>query len=411
MAIIDNKEDEYFIYKYTVHELYLLFNGENYKLETERLNSLAVLDHFLENLYPIIKIDLALEQSVYNRIIKEKDTLKVKINMRKYYRKNSDDEKSLESNYINDVFSLILDDTYSSLDSTTHELEYPEGDTNELNAVNITMELFLFKGDLIKSNTALVNNILKNVNVATGIGYMLSQTISSKVLMTKPDNHEIYEEFKIPPLKTSQAFAFIDSYYGIYNTGTIIYFGFDRGYIIPFCKPSNALEDGELDTVCIIIPNIGSDITDNICMVKKYSDTSKHYVIGDPSSFSPANRSVSGNIIDSEDVEIVENDTGSISKSSESNKTTEVLPSENQFYQQIYEATVKSNECVISVSFKDCDLSIFTPNKKYQFIFEDTSLSKQYKGTYYLCQLDVAFVKESKDLTGGAECVFRKSVV
>ena len=96
MAIIDNKEDDYLIYKYKVHELYLLFNGENYKLENERLNDITIMDHYMENLYPVIKIDLSLEQSVYNRIIKEKDSLKVKLNIRKYYRKNSDDEKSLE---------------------------------------------------------------------------------------------------------------------------------------------------------------------------------------------------------------------------------------------------------------------------------------------------------------------------
>lgn len=411
MAIINNKEDDYLIYKYKVQELYLLFSGENYKLESERLNGITIMDHFLDNLYPVIKIDLALEQSVYNRIIKEKDSLKVKLNIRKYYRRNSDDEKSLESNYINGVFTLILDDSVNTIDSSAHDKEYPEGDKNEMNAITNMMELFLFKGDLIKSNTTLLNVILKGANVSAAIGYLLSKVGASRILMTKPDNQEIYDELKIPPLKIAKAFAFVDSYYGIYNTGSIIYFGLDRGYIIPFCKPSNAYESGEVDTVTIIVPNIGSQITDNICTVKKYNDTSKNYLIADPSSFSPANRGVTGKVLNAEDVEVVKNDTGEVSKSKEKNKTTEIIPSENPFYKQIYDATVKSNESVIVIAFKDGDFGVLTPNKKYQFIFEDTSLSKQYQGTYYLCQCDISFVKESKDLTAGAECVFRKSVV
>lgn len=411
MAIIDNKEDDYLIYKYKVHELYLLFNGENYKLENERLNDITIMDHYMENLYPVIKIDLSLEQSVYNRIIKEKDSLKVKLNIRKYYRKNSDDEKSLESNYINGVFTLILDDSINTIDTKAHDKEFPEGDKNEMNAITTMLELFLFKGDLIKSNTKLLNVVLKQANVSTAIAYLLTKIGAPKVLMTKPDNQEIYDEFKIPPLKIAKAFAFVDSYYGIYNTGAIIYFGLDRGYIIPFCKPSNAYESGEVDTVTIIVPNVGSQITDNICTVKKYNDTSKNYLIADPSSFSPADRGVTGKVLNSEDVQVVQNDTGEVTKTKEKNKSTEILPSENPFYKQIYEATVKSNESVISISFKDGDFGVLTPNKKYQFIFEDTSLSKQYKGTYYLCQCDISFVKESKDLTAGAQCVFRRSVV
>ena len=411
MAIIDKKKDDYFIYKYVVHEIYLLFPGENYKLENERLNSLTIMDHYMENLYPIIKIDLALEDSVYKRIIKEKNDLKIKLNIRKYYRKNTESEKSLESNFINDTFQLILDDSVNTIDSGSHELEYPEGDKGQMNAVQTSMELFLFKGDMIKSNTKMINAILKQATVSTAVGYLLTKSKVGKVLMTRPDNQEIYEEMKLPPLNIAKSLAFLDSYYGIYNTGSIIYFGLDRGYIIPFCRPAEAVGDGEIDTVCIIVPNIGSNMTDNICTLKKYKDTSKAYMIGDPQSFDPKNLGTTGNVIHAEDINVVENETGEIDKTKEKNKATQILPSENPFYKQIYEATTKSNEGAIAISLKDGDFSVLTPNKKYQFIFEDTKLSKLYNGTYFLCQCDITLAKESKDFTAGAECLFRKSVV
>ena len=411
MSIIDKYSDTYLKYKYRVHEIYLLFPDGEYKLGNERVNSITIMDHYLENLYPVIKIDLALEQSLYNRIIKNKQDLKVRLNVRKYYRENTNEEKSMMSNYINGLFTLILDDGVNTIDSNAHDLEFPQGDLDQMNAVQINMELFLFKGDLIKTNANMMNAILKKCTVSNAIGYLLSKAGASKVLMSRPNNQKVYDELIIPPLKIAKAFAFVDSYYGIYDTGTIIYFGLDRGYIIPFCKPANALENGEPDTVCIIVPNIGSSITDNICTLKKGSDPSKPYLIADPSSFEPAERSVTANVLQAEDITVVDNDSGDIDSSNQKNKNAEIQPTENPFYKKIYEATVKSNECVISIAFKDSDLSVLTPNKKYQFIFEDTSLTKKYKGTYYLVQCDSTYVKESGDLTGGAIAVFRKSVV
>lgn len=411
MSIIDKKADDYLIYRYTVNELYILFSDGAYKLENERLNSLSILDRYMENLYPITKIDLALEESVYNRIISEKDNLKIKLNVRKYYRKNSETEKSFESNYINGTFQLILDDSINTIDVNAHNLEYPEGDTGEMNSVQVTMELFLFKGDVIKANSKMVNAVLKETSVSAAIGYILTKSRVSNLLMSRPDNQKIYEELKLPPLNIAKELAFVDSYYGLYNTGSIIYFGLDRSYIIPFCKPSDAYERNEIDTVCIIVPEIGSPITDNICSLKKYGDSSKAYFIADPESFDPKNLSTTGNVLHPEAINVVENETGEVTQSKEKNKATEILPSENPFYKEIYEATVKSNDAAISISLKDGDFSLLTPNKKYQFIFESTKLSKIYKGYYYLCQCDIAFVKEGIDFTAGAQCLFRKSVV
>lgn len=411
MSIIDKKADDYLIYRYTVNELYILFSDGAYKLENERLNSLSILDRYMENLYPIMKIDLALEESVYNRIISEKDDLKIKLNVRKYYRKNSETEKSFESNYINDTFQLILDDSINTVDVNAHNLEYPEGDTGEMNSVQVAMELFLFKGDMIKANSKMVNAVLKEASVSAAIGYILTKSQVSNLLMTRPDNQTIYEELKLPPLNIAKELAFVDSYYGLYNTGSIIYFGLDRGYIIPFCKPSDAYERNEIETVCIIVPEIGSTITDNICSLKKYNDSTKAYFIADPESFDPKNLSTTGNVLHPEDINVVENETGEVTKSKEKNKATEILLSENPFYKEIYEATVKSNDAAISVSLKDGDFSLLTPNKKYQFIFESTKLSKIYKGYYHLCQCDISLAKEGVDFTAGAQCLFRKSVV
>lgn len=408
--IINKKKDDYLFYKYRIHQIYILFKGESYKVGVERFNSFTIIHDFEENLYPIIKCDLGMEESLYRRIIKEKKDLKIKICIRKYYRKNTQKKKSIAKNHINETFTLILDDMDDTLTGKAHKKEYPDGDENEMNAATINMELFLFKGNLITSNRSIMNAVFKDTTVSGAIGYLLTKNGARNVLMPRVDNQTIYPELIIPPLNVVEALAFIDSYYGIYNTGTIMYFGIDRGYIIPYCRASGAVASGESENVCIIVPDIGSKITDNICSLKKYSDPDTPYVIADPESFNPSNKGITQAVLNPEDIDLIDNTTGDIDSSKGKNRGSVLLRSENKFYKDIYKAKVKSNDTVITINFKDCDFNIFTPNKKYKFIFEDTKKTKEYKGTYFLSSISITYAKESKDMTCEAEATFKKMV-
>lgn len=92
MGIIDNKRDTYLFYKYRVHEIYLLFSSGSYKLENERVNGLQITEDYVGNLYPIIKLTLALEPSIYYKLIQDKENVQVKLNLRKYYRENTEEK-------------------------------------------------------------------------------------------------------------------------------------------------------------------------------------------------------------------------------------------------------------------------------------------------------------------------------
>lgn len=411
MAIVDTKTDKFRIYRYAVNELYLLLPGENLKLDAERLNSLTVLEDFLGNMYPILKIDLALEQSTYNKIISNKAKLKVRIDLRKYYMEGTSTVHSPMQAHLSGAFSLILDDAVNTVDETAHNAEYPEGDFNEMNAVTTGMELFLFSGDLIKANTGIINAILKDCSVIDALGYALEQVgINKNIIMPPIDNSEIYPELVIPPLRISKAVSFLDSYYGIYRSGTVFYFGLTRNYILPYCKRCGALGPGEKECVNIVVPKTGSDITDKQCTMFKASGGGEPYIIADGDSFLPANKDVTAKVLHAENVDIVDNELGAISKVRDKNKKVVIKPGENSFYRESYVSRVQAESVVITITVKDCDLEPFTPNKIYKFLFEDTSMTKQYNGVYHLVKMDQTFLKEESDLTGGATLTFHKSV-
>lgn len=411
MAILNSKRDEFRIYRYKVKRLHLIFPKQTKKLEPTRLNSLSIIENYLENLYPIIKIDLALEQSVYNKIIKHKSDVKVHIELVRYYMKGTDTKKSLKEVHIRKTFSLILDDAVNTVSESAHAKEYPEGDENAMNAVNMGMELFLFAGDLIKANTGIINAVLKNCTITDALMAIITKIgIKKNLIMPTSDNATIYPELVIPPLKLSHALSFLDSYYGIYRTGTIIYFGITRNYILPYCRRCKALASKEQEIVNIVVPKTGSNITDKLCTAVKKSSPKSIYIIADSESFDPKNKDVTGKILQAETVDVVDNERGRVNYTKEANKKVVIKPGESTFYKQAYTTRVNATSVVITVMLKDCDLSVLTPNKVYQFLFEDTKLTKLYKGKYHLVNVDISYIKEERDLTGGALCTFHKNV-
>lgn len=411
MAILNSKHDEFRTYRYKVKRLHLLFPKQTVKLEPTRLNSLSIIENYLENLYPIIRIELALEQSIYNKIIKHKSDVKVHIELMRYYTKGTDTKKSLKETHITKTFSLILDDAVNTVSESAHAKEYPEGDENEMNAINMMMELFLFAGDLIKANTGIVNAVLKNCSIPDALMAIVTKIgIKKNLIMPVSDNATIYPELVIPPLKLSHALSFLDSYYGIYRTGTIIYFGINRSYILPYCRRCKALAPKEQEVVNIVVPKTGSNITDKLCSVVKKSSPKAIYIIADSESFDPKNKDVTGKILQAETVDVVDNERGRVNYTKETNKKVVIKPGENTFYKQAYIARVNATATVITVTIKDCDLSVLTPNKIYQFLFEDTKLMKLYKGKYHLVNADISYINEKSYLTGGAVCTFHKNV-
>ena len=144
MNLISSSDVIHF-YKYHLKEFYIIFSDGSYKVDNNRLCDITEMDAYLDNLYPILKVTVAFEPSIYYKLVKEKDTLKIKLNIQKYYRVNDKGDKSAYSKFISDTFQLILNDDDENLSKDIHDKEFPDGDENELNAITIKQELFLFK--------------------------------------------------------------------------------------------------------------------------------------------------------------------------------------------------------------------------------------------------------------------------
>lgn len=412
MAILDEK-DVCVRYRYKVSELYILFKDKEHKLPSERLTEIIITNDYLDNLFPIVKCKFSLESSMYYKMISEKDTVRIKIKIQKYYTKEGDNEKSLYSNYINTTFSLILDDNDEDTEEDLRKLEYPKGDENELNAMANDIELYLFKAALIKATKRTINNIHKKVTVSDEIADIATQlSLKNTLLMSKADNITEYDEIIIPPLKAALAIAYLDSFYGIHKTGSIIYFGLDQEYIIKYEGSCSAYKDGEITITSIIIPEGGSTISNTVSSVLKHDDKRKYYLIADYKSLSITNQSISDSVLNGSEVQIIDSSSGEITNSSTDNsvnKTTIKNKGKNKYYKNIFKTQSSSNDVVLNIGLSDIDLDSLTPNKKFVFLFEDTKLAKKYKGTYILCKTEIGLIRDGADMRTTVQAVFRKA--
>ena len=411
MAIL-NEKDTCVRYRYVIKDLYIFFSDGEHKLPSERVTELLIVNDYLDNLFPIVKCKISLESSLYYKMISDKDNVRIKMRIQKYYTKEGKPDKSLYTDYINTTFSLILDDEDEDTEEELRSLQYPNGDENALNAMANDIELYLFKSSMIKATKKTINLIDTRLTVTDVIGEILSDLSATNVLMSKADNITQYDEIIVPPLKAALSLAYIDSFYGIHKTGSIIFFGLDYIYIIKYEGKCSAYTKNEKTITSIIIPKGGSTISNTVSSVIKNDDSEKYYMIADYKSLSITNQSISNSVLNGTEVQIIDVNSGEIINSTtdtSTNKTIIKNNGKNKYYKNIFKTQSSSNDVVLSVGLGDIDLDSLTPNKKYVFLFEDTKLAQKYKGTYILCKSDIALIRDGADMRTSVTAVFRKA--
>ena len=405
MALV-NTGDSRIYYRYSIEELLLLYDDESKSIPIERINSFAVLNDYIENLNPMMKIVFSVEQSIYDKLISTKNDVNIKLTMRKYYRKGTKKKTSTKKNHINMTFQLILPQDENKTKEAIRKKTYPNGDEGHMESVNRKMELYLYQTNIIKGNRDVIDLIAEDCNVLSAIGYLIGNSSIKNIVMTKPDNTMVYSELIIPDMPLARAFMYLDSFYGIYKTGSIIYFGLRRSYFLRYRYSKNACDPNTNDTVSVIVPNIGSSISDSPCQIKKLIDDMRDTVVIDPNTFNPEDTEDSSAALVNTDVAVVED--GEIDGDVDDDVAIAVPKGVNPFYRTIYRAIL--NPKIIHCTFKNVDIDILTPDKKYQFLFEDTKMTKKYKGYYSLVQLNVTYTKTGSEYVATAIATFHSNL-
>ena len=421
MAVF-NDNDRLLKYRYKVSALQIIFPNEEPKtLLNERLKSIDLLYDYENNAYPIFKINILLESSLYYKIHKYKDKVKFRLRVQKYYNTVDGASRSLNRDFINDTFNLILDDEQSDLTISTkksqNKMDYTKivaDDDGDLRDSDNMAEFFLFNTNIIKGlNNTNVNAILTDCNVVDAVAYIMNKAKIRNVLMTPPENLKKKDTILIPPGNCLNALKFIDTYYGIYRKGSMIFFGLSNSYILSYDGECTAYTDNEKRITNIIIPSTNST-HDTPGVISKSDDDKSNYIIADYRTVNIYNDAITNDVVTSNNIQFIDSLSGVVRKSksklalSESYKIQENV-TENEWLGDTYIAQVDAIGNIVNVLLQDYDENMLSPNKKFNLIFEDSNMTKTYNGTYMLCSVNHKLIKDGDDFTINTSITLKRS--
>lgn len=408
--------DKYQKWKYVVNEFYILYpDGDTTAVPNHRVQSISISHLYETNLFPIFRVELVLSAHTYYKIIKNKDKIKFKLRIQKYYTEIGSSEKSLYRDWINDSFDLILDDddffADESLIKEQRESDYSltthEDLENDLFKVDNVIEFFLYKSELVGKMNTMVNAIISNASLSDGIQYIASQAGFDNLLMSPIHNTKTYKELVVPPLKAKQAIKFLDTYYGLYRTGMMFYGDMidNITYLIEYSSKCTAYQNRELRETDIMIPKKSSKYSGDLCSLYRRDNNEKYFIIGN-NGLSIRNESISYNAYASADIKVVDTYQGDISTSSSTakvkdNKSVQIIENntENSWFTEIYNSFINSKNVVMDIMLADYDVSAVAPNKLFKVVFEDSALSLKYKKNLLLAEAHHSLIKEGNDFT------------
>ena len=395
-----------------------------FTIPNERLTAIDIIEKFEDWLFPVFRVKMVLSSTQYLKITKNKNNVKFHIRLYKYYNYfEKVGEPSLNSVAIDDMFSLILDDEQEDLTSGMKEeemrLDYTtlkRDDSNDMVMVDNDVEFFLYKRSIAVNLKNQINKIFNDVTVTDVISYLMYYIKAKNVLMSPATNNDRYSTIVIPNLTVLEALRFLDTYYGIYDVGSMIYFGFDYAYIIRYEGKCSAYTKGEKTKISIVIPKqISSHIASTGVLETKTGDK-KRYIVADYQTIGSRNDNISGELFEGNKITVVNNFTGSSSNFESTENTLgsshtkqQLNKTLNDWIGKTYSKQKKAEENVVNVRLGDYDMTLLRPNKSFNILFEDTALTKKYDGEYILSSVEHHFAKEGESLVLNSVCQFKRT--
>lgn len=410
-----NKVEEW---RYHVSNLTIISGGAT-NIPTERVVGFSILHDYIHHFFPIIKIELVLEAELFYNIVKNKNEAKFSLRIDKFFF-NGDNDKSLYRKFIDDVFEVIQDENEEDMEASLRrdeaESNYRNTTNSQLNrmeAATNKVAFHLSKASIINGTKVNINKLLLKVNVVDCISYLFTEAKINNLVMAPPDNTNKYDYILLPPMSMLKSLQFLDTYYGIYKASSIMYFGIDYTYIIPYNGLCKAFATGEIQNVNIIVPR-STNVSKMSEIAPILNNVTATIEVGS-GTIEILNSSISNNVLNANDIEVVDPSSGTTnSKGSKAkvkigtNKRVLENRTENEFTSEMYVAQSNALTTTIKARASDFDLQVLGPNRSYQFLFEDSSYTQKYKGKYILVREEHVFSKHGEDLVVDSVLYFNK---
>lgn len=394
------------------------------ELDNSNILSIEYLNNYEMNLRAILKVSIRVDIRRKLWILKNKRKIVAKFELNKFGMDPEVESIVTGTETVwNQEFSIYLNDADESIDTHTIEsrLEMEGSNIDDIEMEDYfdsqnLFDIYLFNQSLMNASNKTVNKVFTRDTLQQCIGYILTETKHPKVLMSKFENSEVYQELLVPANKAYKAISYLDQYYGFYKTGAMIYYDIDVLYILNSNGKVTAKRSGEWSETTILVQETNMAIPWNGML---RNEDEKIFYISVPDSnvgihgfTSSFNESVGSEakIITSDDITINTVDANQ-TYTNQRNQTIEYTrKDDNKFLPYIYSARMEENECTLYIYAFNLDINAFTPNKEFRFVFDDPEKQKQFgHRRYRLAYASHRIYMESEHLMSSSHALILKS--
>lgn len=398
------------ICKYDIDDIKILFeDGSIETIPRKNITFVNIVKNFFDMYLPIFTIKCNIDEPLYRKLNNSKP--KYRITLKKFFIKTEDVHPNLKL----PMRSVIIDDLFVNVNDNDKSVSLSEGIRKEITKSkddtrpdiekdNIDMDLVLFKQSHMEDYRSLNNNIYRNGNLTSVLLALFQLTKQDKCIMSPLDNNKFFkdEDVVIPNNYSLLGIVnYLQSVYGLYNSGYIIFRDFDRLYFLSKEINSKAFSKNEYKRVYIKF----SDMTTTTGNTYGYIDDFKNKKLTIYNSNQPVINTSGSSLENQLYDEMLLIDTNSGEKQykqikftkANNKKKIKVLDNKygNHFMSNsiIYNIELENN--VINMDIDECDITLLTPNKEYYIEFDDSVTNgRDLNGCYKLCSLSTIIQKK-----------------
>lgn len=402
-------------FKYKLAATTILYNdGTKTEIDSARVKSILIEKDFDNAIFPIIRIQLSLNVEDNTRIIQEKMTTKIRLKLQKYTWSNNDQSRGVAKTLFNETFVYIVADGTPNMNKDSIERSQKStGDSVSMDSSGSMTTLYLYKYDDLISTKQAINVVFSKTNMNDALGYILTEAGYKKVLMQPCDNSEVYSDVLIPPLTSQGAIIYLNSEYGTYKNGTILFCDVDRTYLMGKEYECKVYEEGEFKKTSFSIKK--SSDSENLQTGTYIDAENKTYYINiSPNSIFISNASIANDQLMGNDIVMTDpilNEVTEIkAKTIQHGKASKAFFSGSGYSVSMSKTMLGELTYSVQAKISNFDIDAITPNKKFMFTYSDKEINKEYGGEHRLTKCTFAFAASGDEFDIDGILEFRKKV-
>lgn len=393
--------------KYRIKTFELTIGGsQKHVVDNQLITSMTIVEDYDKYFFPYFEVVFGVPTEIYRLLQKNSEKIKANLNIQKSKFKDAVslnvDTAQAFKNCINNTFYVYFTDTTPDLSEAEQKIVEKSG--NKYGQIAMA-KVLLYPDTYYTKYDMVVNAVLRNVTLADVTTYCLNKCGINRVLLSPPKNYKRYKQFIVTPISLKKQLERICNSYGMHESGTIIFFGLTRAYIIESNPKCTAYETNEF-TITYILAKGTSKGTSQTggC----YENPSKRYNLINATTLNVNNNKQTSLKTGGSNIVSVDS-SGRVSKSDSRSSTTTnvVIHEEGSDTLSALNSSINESEYVATATFANIDIDMITPNKQFIMTIDGVENRASYNGKYRLSKVVHVFEKDGNNFTVNTTAEFK----